>query len=196
LRLSVTTANRVAWVRSEPFERPKTGRLAVFVWVKTDQPSERPPLRLAVEGRLDDRPYYPWRQIELTEDWKLFVFLVRDLPPHGLADLRVGFDLMGPGTVWIDDVQIFDRWFQDNERQELLKDKGLARFQLEHGKVVKCYRFLESFWARFLLEHVPAAPRVVQLPDAAPKRELPPSAKNPSMMDRMRRWLPNQIFRF
>ena len=42
LRLSVSASERFAWVRSRPFPRPKTGRLAVFVWVKTD-PSRRSP---------------------------------------------------------------------------------------------------------------------------------------------------------
>jgi len=76
------------------------------------------------------------------------------LPARGLTDLRVAIDLMGPGEVWIDDVQVFDLWFDKNERNELLKKIALASFYLGQGEVVECDQVLRGYWPEFLRRYV------------------------------------------
>jgi len=164
LRMS-SESKSAAWVRSDPFPPPKTGRIAVMVRLKVADPASQPPLRLAIEGRrLDGTTYYrPFNVVQnprtqlLTSDWgqKPFVMLVSDLPTHELADLRVGFDLMGPGEVWIDDVQVYDRWFPKNERDDLMILSGLAVRSLSLGQLGDCQRILSGYWPQFLFEHVP-----------------------------------------
>jgi hypothetical protein len=199
----------VVWVRSEPIPTPSTGRLALWVWLKVADAKHQPKLRLAIEGRLDGQPYYRRANVgasengrntqPLQENWSPFLFPVDDLPTTGLTDLQIGFDLMGEGEVWIDDVQIFDLWFQDVERDSLLKSIALADFQVQEGKVGDAFLFLESHWPQFLRHHVALSePRVATLPSAtspppasSPKQNAaPPSGKSPSMMEGMRRWWP------
>lgn len=194
--LRVQSDGPVTWVRSEPFPPPATGRLSVWVWLRIADPKQQPPLRLAVEGRTTGDVYYKFAQVGLGTDapplspkWAPYLFQVDDLPPAGLLDLRVGFDLMGAGEVWIDDVQVFDAWFYDNERDELLKNIALADVDLNEGRVSDCLKFLDGYWPRFLLTHVPgesprplvktAAPRHAGAPEfaqpTASKRESKPS---------------------
>ena len=88
--------------------------------MKTSTPDHQPSIRLSIEGRLNGKVYYRPRTIgkpesgisttrnvnPLTDEWNRYVLIVDDLPTHGLTDLRVGFDLMSPGHVEIDNLQV------------------------------------------------------------------------------------------
>lgn len=178
--LRMRSQRSVVWLRSPPFATPTTGRLAVWAWIKVAAADVQPPLRLAIEGRLDGRTYYRFATVggpksasPLQTEWTQYWFQIDDLPVDGLTDLRVGFDLMGPGEVWLDDVQIFDLWFYDNERDELIKNIGLADFNLSSGQLTDCDRFLDGYWPQFLRRHVPREPLVVR---QEPKRPVAATA--------------------
>ena len=79
---------------------------------------------------IEERPTQP-----LQQEWSPFLFPVEDLPTQGLTDLQIGFDLMDEGELWIDQVQVYDLWFQEIERDSLLKSIALADFQVQEGKV-------------------------------------------------------------
>ena len=102
------------------------------------------------------------------EQWNQYEFRFDDLPLEGLAGLQVRFDLMGPGEVWVDDVQLFDMAFGENESKELCKLIMLANSKLEDGQLGDCMRFLDGYWPRFLEEHVAVTPAVVRNP--SPRR--------------------------
>jgi hypothetical protein len=124
-----------------------------------------------------------------------------------LADLRVGFDLMGQGEVWIDDVQVYDCWFPKNERDDLLIMSGLAARSLSMGHLADCQRILSGYWPQFLQEYVPLSdPRVAAVPtDATPNSRAfpPPQSKTekqeeekPSVLDKVKQRLPNHVLPF
>ena len=214
--LRMSSQGAVAWIRSDPFSPPKTGRIAVMVRLKIADPEQQPPLRLAIEGRrLDGSTYYkPFNVVQnprvqlLTNDWgqKPFVMLVSDLPAQELADLRVGFDLMGQGEVWIDDVQVYDRWFPKNERDDLMIMSGLAARSLSMGQLADCQRILSGYWPQFLLENVPLSePHVAAVPTDTPRdsRAFPPpqpkpaaGEEKPSVLDKVKQRLPSKVFPF
>jgi hypothetical protein len=156
---------------------------------------------LAVEGRSEGRTYYRRANVGASEDgspaqplretWSPFLFPLDDLPVAGLTDLRIGFDLMGAGDIWIDGIQLYDLWFQENERDALLKAIAVAEVQLQAGQLRDCARFLESPWPQFLLQHVPA---VEQLARTAPATSTPPAEVSPTpaptLLERVRSWSP------
>jgi hypothetical protein len=209
------------WVRSEPIPAPQTGRLSVLAWIKIADPRRQPKLRLAVEGKLDGKSFYRRANVGAAEDgaaakaltttWAPYRFPLTDLPPTGVTELRVGFDLMGEGEVWIDDVQVYHLWFEDHERNELLKIIANADFQLSSGRVGDCQRFVESYWARFLRAHVPLPEGDTPLahlepplagqdnaaPTEPPRRDRRGKEKEerPSMLERMRGWWPKSMWR-
>jgi len=216
LRMATTEQEKVAWIRSDPFSPPKTGRIAVMVRLKVADPQQQPPLRLAIEGRrFDGSTYYkPFNVAQnarvqlLDTDWgeKPFVMLVSDLPTQELADLRVGFDLMGPGEVWIDDVQVYDRWFPKNERDDLMIMSGLAARSLSMGQLADCQRILSGYWPQFLREHVPLGEsQIAALPAETPRdsHAFPPpqtksedAAAKASVLDKVKQHLPTKVFPF
>ena len=62
---------------------------------------------------------------------------------------------MGPGEVWVDDVQLFSLAFANPELVELSKLITLADVKLQNGQVGDCVRLLDGYWPRFLEENVP-----------------------------------------
>ena len=172
------TANETAWVRSARFAAPKTGRLSLLAWVRTRDAQQQPQLRLSIDdgrqgfytfaplGKEPDRTGKLRENIQqLGTQWPTapYLFHYDKLPASGLDQITIGFDLVGPGEVWIDDVQVFDLYFFDSEVTELLRNAATAHFQIDGGRVADGERFLESYWSRYVLEHVPA-PVLAEVP--------------------------------
>lgn len=193
----------VACLVSRPFAAPTTGRLSMAVWLRVVDAARQPPLRLALEGKLNGQPYYRYAEVgaataaaqasPLGAEWKQYVFAVDDLPLEGLVQVRARFDLMGAGEVWIDDVQLFDMGFSENERRELAKLIMVAEYQLQNRQVGDCIRLLEGYWPRFLEEHVPLEPAgsVAQKPADAPPPQ--PASPRTGLRDRIKSLLPEHL---
>src|SRR5262249_54986964 len=113
-----------------------------------------------------------------------------NLPISGLTDLRIGFDLMSDGEVWIDDVRVFDLWLQEAEHDELKKSVPAARLQADSGRLNECRLFVEGYWPSFLRRNVAlpdpreppqtaagaAAAKAPPAVAAGPKASAPPPA--------------------
>lgn len=205
LRLVRRGGTMPLWVRSSPLPVPATGRLQVAAALRIPEGQEQPQLRLAVEGRWQGQVYYRRINVgrperpedptppELSTQWARFAISVTDLPLSGLSDLRVGFDLMSDGEVWIDDVVVFDLWLEEREYDELLKSASAARLQVETGRLHECRLFLESYWPALLRRHLPLeeppAVTAVPLPPTSPPS--PSRRLLPSLSARSRgSWLP------
>lgn len=199
----LASEGRIASLRSATFAAPTTGRLAVSVWLKAADVQKQPPLRLAIEGTVDGKTYYRYAPIgaspatqPLPGIWSHYLFPVDDLPAEGLSELRVRFDLMGAGQVWIDDVQLFDLAFSETERIHLSKVIAQADGQLQAGHYAECLHDLDGYWPRFMLENVKlpvAAQSQAQTPppaappsnEASPAVQAPPPARQ-GVFDRVR----------
>jgi hypothetical protein len=155
----------VVWIRSEPIEPPTTGRLSLIASIRVADPARQPMLRLAIEGKLGGQIYYMKANVGATEDgrevnpltaeWSRYRFPLNSLPLAGLSDLRVGFDLMGAGEVWIDNVQIYDLYFEKPELNELRLRIALATQSLADRQEAECRMFVDGYWPGFLRRHVP-----------------------------------------
>lgn len=202
--LHLRSDSPVAWVRSNAFPAPATGRLSLWVWLRIDDPSRQPPLQLAIEGRLDGQTYYRPARVgagddrlgpapPLTTEWAPYLVRIDDLPTRGLTDLRVAIDLMGPGEVWIDDVQIFDLWFDKNERNELLKKIALANFYLGNGELAQCDQVLRGYWPEFLRRYVPIDESQAAELAEANRTAAPPAPASNAPSDESPSWLKKMV---
>lgn len=206
----------VATLRSDPFPAPTTGRLSMHVWLRRPAQNAQPSLRLAIEGELYGQPYYRFASVAAPvhetpatgpnqeETWSQFVLQIDDLPDDGLSDLRVRFDLMGPGSIWIEDVELYDLSFTRAEQRETSKIIALADLQLREGRLTDCWQTLNQFWPRYILKYVTehqselaAVPQRLEPigtdsipPPAQPTTEenAPPAPSSP--LKRMRDWMP------
>jgi hypothetical protein len=204
----IQTNGPIACLVSQPFTAPTTGRLSMAVWLRVDAPARQPPFRLAVEGKLSGHDYYRFAQVgrppegsppvaALGSEWEQFIFQVDDLPLTGLSPLRVRFDLMGPGEVWVDDVQLFNLAFSNPEIVELSKLIFLADVKLQYAQLGDCVRLLEGYWPRFLNENVPLSPSMLakQPPAKKPQPENPPiePTERTGLMDRVKNMIPESL---
>lgn len=198
---------------SAGFAAPATGRLSVSVWLRVADPKRQPPVRVAVEGKWNGQDYYRYAPLgasageeamaPLTDQWTPYVLQVNDLPLEGLSDLKVRLEVTAAGTVWADDVQVFDLAFSKRERVELSKLIALADVKLQNGQLGDCMRLLEGYWPRYLEAHVPLPAELSSaesLASRTPPADPPPAdpankpAESPSLLDRVKGLVP-QPFR-
>jgi hypothetical protein len=207
--LYLRSEGETLWVRSNGFKPPATGRLYVLVRLKTREAQHQPRLRVV----LDDDGYFYWpldvgagnSLTPLPDRWtENFLFPFENLPVDRLEKLKIGFDLMDQGEVWIDEIQLYDVWIQAKERNALRIASGLANKNLvEYGNVSSCQQFLDSFWPQFLLNHVTPSTsplddvppvRTAAQPPRADETAAPPEEKK-STMDRVRDMIPSVPFK-
>jgi len=159
--LHITNKAGVAWVRTMPLEFPSTGRLSVTAWLRPHPESETRRLRLSIDGETTaGQKYYRFAEIDLevqsqAQGWQPVAVHFDDLPEDGLRQMRIGFDLMSSGEVWVDSVQCFDRWFDANDQKILSNRLGLAAYALENKQsAFSAYQTMDNYWLKFISQHV------------------------------------------
>ncbi|MEN6406865.1 MAG: family 10 glycosylhydrolase [Thermoguttaceae bacterium] len=199
----LASTGAVACLVSRPIAAPNTGRLSMSVWLRVPNADQQPPLRLALDAKLHGRDYYRFAtvgqsvgtgqpDVPIASQWSRYVFQVDDLPLEGLTSLRVRFDLMGRGEVWVDDVQIYSLAFSKPELLELSKLITLANVNLQNGQIAGCLRLLDGYWPRFLNENVPLSPGAeTALAKPAAEEEKPPERSG--WIDRMKDMVPESL---
>lgn len=194
--IAFSSVNGLATLRSNPFPAPETGRISVAMWMRAGSTDLQPPLRIAIEGVQDGREFYRYAAVgrgpgamPLSAAWSQFVLQVDDLPTRGLDALRVRLDLLGPGTVEVDDARVFDLAFDESQRVRLSKILALAEQRWAAGDVGGCLLELDGPWPRFLRSRVAAPPAEVAV-DAPQQGSAPDGAAAPrsGVIDRVRRW--------
>lgn len=214
-RVSLSVHNQSSdslWVRSNPFDQSETGRLSVSVWMKTENEQNQPPLRISVECNDAGSEYYRFAELgslvvdkrlnQLTSGWKRYAVHFDDLPQDSSGSVRIGFDMMGPGKVWIDEVQIYDRWLDEKDLKamtQIFASVGPMMRQQENFDQVR--RFLNGYWPLFLREYFDESLPVVGQQEQINSNIMlqPAQSKNPirsSMRRRFRRMVSPGIFQF
>ena len=197
----LTSQGRWASLVSQPFDAPTTGRLTVAVWLRVAPGKQQSQLRLAVEGAGNGDDFFGGVLAGgpgARANWHRVAFQIHDLPLHGLSQLRLCFDLMGPGEVWIDDVVLRDLDFGGSpERPALLRIVSPADNMLELGHVGDCIRLLDSYWPRFLVANVPAAAASVTrknpVPTATAAKPPEEDRESPGFLGRLKGLVPERL---
>jgi hypothetical protein len=194
-----TSTAQSATLFSDPFPAPKTGRLALSVRLRLEHPQQQPSLRLAVEGTVDGAHYSPFAfvgggagAVPIPGDWEAsqFILKIDDMPVRGLSELRVRFDMVGPGSVWIDDVQLFHLDFSTTERFELASRLLLPELQLvREGRWGDCQRELDGYWPRFLTANIPLDGYLLEGSGDPPASANEKQATRPRAIERVKDWL-------
>ncbi len=214
--LYIRSDQGIAWVRSTPLPAPRTGRIFVLARLRTSDPKQQPPLRIAIDGRNNGRPYYRSARVgagtgqtpRISADWgsQPFLLPITDLPTSGWQDFRIGFDLMGKGEVWIDDIKVYDMYFLIKERQELMLRIAVHESLATQGRWMNCYQFLESYWPQLLFSRLDPPPARVARALDHPLPSMPPpkppadndetQPPEPSLLERLRPKWPKKWYPF
>ena len=185
--LKLVSTGSPVWIRSNRFSVPNTGRLSVTAYLKIEDPTVQPPLRIAIEGETQSSTYYRFGNVgslapdatskQIDSQWRRFAVHFDDLPTDGLRDLRIGFDLMGQGTVWIDNVAVHDRWFDKNDAKAITQLlAGAAPLMETPNSFESCRRILESYWPQFLDYYIDVEPALEPSPQMIAKEREPDSS--------------------
>ncbi|NUQ61936.1 MAG: family 10 glycosylhydrolase [Pirellulales bacterium] len=196
----------VASLVSKPFEVPPTGRISMSVWLRVADPAVQPRLRMALEGHVYGQAFFRSAEVGRTgetgvavppiqDQWAQFVVNVNDLPLEGLSPLHARFDLIGPGEVWVDDIQMTSLAFSKKELVELFRLIAPADVNLEKAQVADCIRVLEGYWPQFLEDYVPLPQTPISRRTAPPATGPPQAAPEPSkgILSRVRDLLPEKL---
>ncbi len=195
------TAGASAWVQSEPFAPPKTGRLAVNAWLRAPSTGRPIVLRLSVVGRLRNGERFerfeqyggPGETRQIANDWgrRPATLYVADLPLEDLTELRIAIDLVGPGKVWVDDVEVFASQLHPDERIYLRGQVLVAKQKLAENNPYPAEQLLDSHWGRYLRsfsdresqpDHVAARTSPIASPAS------PPAAKSTTAKPFLQQW--------
>ena len=139
-----------AWVRAEG----ATSTTQLHIVLETDgKPTYR---RVGVVG--GSLP----RARPLAQEWEEIVMDAPDLPLNSDGVMHLRFELVGPGRVWIDDVQLYNLLFPLDFHQQYTKQRfalfkiiNKADDALQNGALADCQRLLDGYWPRFLEEYLP-----------------------------------------
>ncbi len=171
LRIEKRSSSGVtAWIQSEKIQVVPTGRLAVEAWVRSAPGQPVPRVRLSLIGRYKNgKKYHRWREFggdsqdnTIPVDWgrRPIVLLVPDIPNEELSELQVAFDVLKPGTVWIDDVKIYGMYLHPDERIHLRGQVFLAKRKLRENNLFLGHQLLDSSSARYLATYASDFPSV------------------------------------
>lgn len=200
-----SSVSDLATIRSNPFPAPATGRASVAVWLRLPEDAAQPPLRVAVEGLADGEEYYRFAPVgaaaggrPLAPEWTRFVLQVGDLPTGPTQSLRLRFDMLGPGVVEIDEIQVVDLVLPEMQRAELQTLLDQLEHDLAVGAVGRLPAALDGYLPRFLQlavsdeQAAAAAQRLAQRTTrtAAAEPTAPAeTAEQPTgLFDRVRSW--------
>ena len=197
----MTSVGELATVRSNPFQPPHTGRLSVAVWLRLPPSGPQPPFRIAVEGVENGEQYYRFAPVgsaaggrPLHEGWNRFVLQVTDLPSDPNESLRLRFDMLGPGVVEIDEVEVYDLIFNQSQQNELHALLDEMESELAAGSTARVLSRLEGYWPRFLQATVSdeqaerVAKRVARRAERRVKAEDEAVEEDEGFFDRVRGW--------
>jgi hypothetical protein len=124
-------------------------------------------VRVWIEGDSGGQPYVRRSELSVSTDWVGLAVRASDLPPGGLDSARLRFEMMTPGVLWIDDLQIASdpaaKSVRLNARRTLLEALQAYREQ----RYADFARLAASHWIKPL--GASAAARLARAADPAPK---------------------------
>ena len=105
---------------------------------------------------------------------------------------------MDKGTVWIDNVSVHDRWFDGNDAKAMTQLlAGAAPLMDNPSSFEGCRRVLESYWPRFLDEHIEIESATTDA-DAklADEENAPPTSNSNNIFKRVKSSTPSLLRRW
>ena len=193
LQTEMNTAGRT-WIMSEAFAPPESGRIAVSLSIRgvpSAEITDSQQVRVAIETTEANEPL---RVSKLIEVQKNAQWLTHDLVLEidGLASktsgpVRLAIDNLKPGTVWIDDVRIYDYFPTQSERADLQRRVFLAVQGMQRGNLLPAGKLLDNFWIQYLLSN--KRENSIQLEKSAEQKE---KAK-PTVAETLKDWIPDSL---
>ena len=130
----------------DPFAPGVHTSMLVRAWLRADHPDAR--LRLWIEAESGGQPYRRVSELTAQPAWTERAIRAGDIPAAGLDAVRLRFELLTPGSLWIDDLNVTGGSLSDPERRNA-RNTLLAAIQAYREKRYADFaRLAGSHWAR------------------------------------------------
>ena len=160
---------------SRPLDYKGTGRLCLQASFGVRADAVSLPLRLCLTGRYQGAAWQ--RQVQVGDAllararqnqpeptavsvdrnvrWIDDIVIFDHLPSSGLEELSLRIDILGAGTVWIDNLRLYKMAFSEQEQRELTVLAEKLESTLAGERITGTMGLLDSYWSRLLSEEIP-----------------------------------------
>ncbi|AGA31371.1 hypothetical protein Sinac_7332 [Singulisphaera acidiphila DSM 18658] len=144
LRLNAETPPAV--ILSDAFPAKGYAALTVQAWFRSDHADAK--VRLWIEGEGGGQPYRRWSELTVQPDWVAHAVRGSELPADGLAAARIRFELLTPGSLWVDDLRIAGAVPTEPERENTRRVLLAALHAYRKKQYAEFARLAGSHWVR------------------------------------------------
>jgi hypothetical protein len=135
-----------AAVASDEFMPDVQSNLVVRVWLRSDRPDARG--RLWIEGTSEGAPFVRFSEITARQGWQERAVRFSDIPPTGLAGVRIRFEMLSSGSLWIDDLAVSTETLSEPERRNARNALLAALQAYKEKRYADFARLAASRWTR------------------------------------------------
>jgi hypothetical protein len=144
--LKLTAPAVPASVVSESFVPAAASGLSLQGFFRSEPGGAR--LRVWIEGEAAGKAFLRQSEIEVSGGWEARAVRTTDLPAGGLDKLRLRFELLTPGTLWIDDLRILGDVAPESVRLNAQRTLLAALQAYRARRYAEFARLASSHWAR------------------------------------------------
>ncbi|WP_406698796.1 hypothetical protein V5E97_07905 [Singulisphaera sp. Ch08] len=135
-----------AAILSDGFPAKGYAALTVQAWFRSDHADAK--VRLWIEGEGGGQPYRRWSELTVQPDWVAHAVRGSELPADGLAAARIRFELLTPGSLWVDDLRVSGTVPTEPERENTRRVLLAALHAYRKKQYAEFARLAGSHWAR------------------------------------------------
>jgi hypothetical protein len=120
--------------------------MLVRVWLRSDRPNAR--VRVWIEGESSGKPYRRVSELVAQPGWGERAVRASDVPSGGLDTVRLRFELLTAGTLWVDDLSVSGETLSEPERRNARNALLAALQAYKEKRFADFARLSGSRWAR------------------------------------------------
>jgi len=144
--LRVNASAPPAGITSDYFAAKGHSALNVQAWFRSDEPDMK--VRAWIEGEAAGQPFLRWSELTIPAQWSPLGMRVSEIPPGGLDRVRLRFEMVTGGTLWMDDVTVAGAVLSEPERLNTRLVLMAAIHAYREKRYADFARLASSHWAR------------------------------------------------
>jgi hypothetical protein len=135
-----------AAVISDGFAAKGLPGLTIQAWLRGDDAEAK--VRIWIEGEAAGQPFLRWSELTVPAEWTAKAIRAADFPAGGLDRVRLRFELLSAGSLWVDDVSVTGSVLSEPELSNARRVVIAALRAYREKRYADFARLAGSHWAR------------------------------------------------
>jgi hypothetical protein len=131
---------------SDPFSPNALTAVTIEAFLRSDVAEAK--IRVWIEGQAEGKAFVRRSELVVTPEWRPRAFRAADIPASGLDSARLRFEMLTPGTLWIDDVRVINEQASKSARLNAQRSLLSALQAYREKRYADFARFGASHWTR------------------------------------------------